>query len=105
VFDLFQQSSKCQSDIFWCNKRQIKLTLKILHAGNMANLACMITKQLEKINKKVDIITKLVAVRAVHGHSFERQVEILNTFGFSINDISIIMCRPKKMIVKELRKT
>jgi hypothetical protein len=37
---------------------------------------------LEEINKKLDIVIKLLAVNAIKNEKFIRQVEILSDFGF-----------------------
>jgi len=58
-------------------------------------------KALEVINKKVDVITKLVAVRAIKGMPPERSIVQLYLFDFTQKDIALITQRTTKE-VKEI---
>ena len=61
-------------------------------------------KHIEQMNKKLDIIIKLTALKALRGRSFEDRVRILHTLKFSIEDISIIVNQPQKEVKRELKQ-
>ena len=61
------------------------------------------SRLIEKINKKVDIITYLVAIKAMEGYPLEDRIIKLLVFDFSVKDISKIVNRPTKEVNRIIR--
>lgn len=60
--------------------------------------------RLESINKKIDIIVNLTAIKALQGRSFEDRVRILNTLNFEPKEIIKLTGKTQEDVYRELRK-